>query len=247
MSWPRPAVAPNSSPTTAPTMARPKLMWRLARIQESADGMMISVVNRRLFAPRMRALATRLRSTSRTPWKALKKTTKNTRTTAVAALPESDRPNMMAKREPSTTRGMALAALMKGERTSASRSMRPNRMPKTTPRSEPTRKPSGASTGFPSPACGGGSGWGFCEPTSDRGSVLLTLIAHQHLIAQLTPNRLIDLGEPRLEPDLRDVAGARQIDRVSALDRSGTSGQKDHPVGEGDRLFQVVGDEHHRC
>src|SRR5881396_835820 len=104
-----------------------------------------------------------------------------------------------------------------------------------------------ASAGFPSPARGGGSGWGLCAPTSDRGSVLLTLIAHQHLIAQLTPNRLIDLGKPRLEPDLRDVAWARQINRVGALDGSGTGGQKDYPIGEGDRLLEVVGDEHHRC
>src|SRR6266480_8019585 len=100
---------------------------------------------------------------------------------------------------------------------------------------------------FPSPTRGGGSGWGLCAPTSDRGSVLLTLIAHQHLIAQLTPNRLIDLGKPLLEPDLRDVAWARQINRVGALDGSGTGGQKDYPIGEGDRLLEVVGDEHHRC
>ena len=138
-------MAPKSSPTTAPTMASPKLMWRLARIQVMADGMMISVVSRRLSAPRMRALAIRFRSTSRTPWNALKKTTKNTSTTAVAALPQSDSPNMTANSEPSTTRGMALAPLMKGDSTSASTSMRPRRMPKTTPSAAPIRKPTTAS------------------------------------------------------------------------------------------------------
>ena len=127
-------------------MASPKLMWRLARIHESADGMMISRVRRRLSAPRMRAFAIRLRSTSRTPWKALKKTTKNTSTTAVAALPQSERPNMIANREPSTTRGIAFAALMKGESVSASSSTRPSTIPKMTPSIEPMMKPTTASS-----------------------------------------------------------------------------------------------------
>src|SRR5438094_9588843 len=86
----------------------------------------------------------------------------------------------------------------------------------------PTREET--SVRFPSPTRGGRSGWGLCAPTSDRGSVLLTLIAHQHLIAQLSPNRLIDLGEPRLKPDLGHVSRSWQINVVGALDRARSSG-----------------------
>src|SRR6266581_1805095 len=90
MSSPRPWVAPKSSPTTAPTNASPKLVWRLATIHESADGIRISVVSWRSLAPRMRALAMRLRSTSRTPWNALKNTTKKTSTAAAERNAEDD-------------------------------------------------------------------------------------------------------------------------------------------------------------
>src|SRR5207302_4202604 len=339
MSWPRPAVAPKSSPTTAPTMASPKLMWRLARIQVMADGMMISVVSRRLAAPRMRALAIRFRSTSRTPWNALKKTTKNTSTTAVAALPQSDSPNMTANSEPSTTRGMALAPLMKGDSTSASTSMRPRRMPKTTPSAAPIRKPTTASCivtaacthrgpsavpsvihvqsrsttpdGCPTkkgstqfsrvdnsqlpsqrmvnatrsawitsrrrraaaarradssesiealaavgvasapvaPSCVptlSNGGAPPCALTSDRCCVLLTLITHQHLIAKLTPDGLVDLGKARLEPNLGDVARPRQVDGKRALHRSGTRRHDHHAIGKRDRFLEVVRHEDDR-
>ena len=59
----------------------------------------------------MRALATRLRSTLRTPWKALKKTTKNTSTAASITFEGSPRPSHMMKIEPSTMRGSALSGL----------------------------------------------------------------------------------------------------------------------------------------
>src|SRR5712691_7396600 len=110
-------------------------------IQERADGMMISVVSCRLPAPRIRAFATRLRSTSRTPWNALKKTTKKTRMAAVATLDLMSRPSEIANRAPTTTRGIAFAPLMYGERTSESNRLRPSAMPMTTPRSDPTTKP----------------------------------------------------------------------------------------------------------
>src|SRR6266576_718122 len=88
-------------------------------------------------------------------------------------------------------------------------------------------------TGFPSPACGGGSGWG-CS-TLDGGRVLLTLITDQYLVAELTPDRLVELGESRLETDLRDVPGARQVDLVGALHRSRSGGEDDDAIGERDR------------
>lgn len=60
----------------------------------------------------MRALAIRFLSASRTPWKALANTTKNTITTASAILDAGPRPSATMKIEPSTTRGMELATLM---------------------------------------------------------------------------------------------------------------------------------------
>ena len=93
----------------------------------------------------MRALLTRLRSTSRAPWKALKKTAKKTSTTAVATFEVMPRPNQMTKSEASTMRGIALAALMNGAHTSAGKRLRPSRMPRTTPPSAPMTKPSTAS------------------------------------------------------------------------------------------------------
>src|SRR6266851_1140584 len=82
--------------------------------------MRISVVSCRSPAPRMRALAMRFRSTSRTPWNALKKTTKKTSTAAVAIFDLMSRPSATANRAPTTTRGMALAPLMYGPSTSGS-------------------------------------------------------------------------------------------------------------------------------
>ena len=67
-------------------------------------------VTLRSLAPRMRALSTRLRSTSRAPWKALKKTGKNTRTTAEATLEAMPRPNQMTKIGASTIRGYGVGA-----------------------------------------------------------------------------------------------------------------------------------------
>ena len=84
MTMPMPWIAPRYSPTTAPTRANPKLVCKLARIHDSAEGKMTCVVSWRSLAPRIRALLSSTRSTSRTPWKALKKTTKNTSTTASA-------------------------------------------------------------------------------------------------------------------------------------------------------------------
>src|SRR3979490_2094607 len=141
-----PWVAPKSSPTTAPTSASPKLVWRLATIQERADGIRISVVSSRSPAPRIRALAIRFRSTSRTPWNALKNTTKKTRTAAVAIFDLMSSPSEMANRAPTTTRGMACAPLRCGPRTSDSSLLRPRATPNTTPRIEPTMNPPTASS-----------------------------------------------------------------------------------------------------
>src|SRR2546423_15306180 len=107
--------------------------------------------------------------------------------------------------------------------------------------------PTGAEgfTGFPSPACGGGSGWG-CS-TLDGGRVLLTLITDQYLVAELTPDRLVELGESRLETDLGDVPRPWQVHFVGALHRFPSGGEDDDAIGQRGRLLEVVGGEDHRC
>ncbi len=144
-SRPRPLVAPMYSPTMAPISAKPKLTCRLVKIQVVAAGMTTCKVTLRLSAPRMRALATRLRSTSRAPWKALKNTGKNTSTTAEATLEAGPRPNQIRKIGASTIRGMALSTLMYGPNTSARKRIRPSAMPSSTPPTTPITQPVRAS------------------------------------------------------------------------------------------------------
>src|SRR3954465_7897659 len=60
------------------------------------------------------------------------------------------------------------------------------------------------------------------------------------LIAQRVPDLLVELDEPRVEADLRHLAGARQIDVVDVLDRPRAGRHDDDPVGERDRLLEVV-------
>ena len=81
-------------------------------IQVSAEGSTTWRVIASREAPSTRALASRLRSTSRTPWKALKNTTKNTSTEASATLEVMPRPSATMNSEPSTMRGIAFAILM---------------------------------------------------------------------------------------------------------------------------------------
>src|SRR5450759_3243400 len=109
---PSPRSAPRNSPTMAPMIANPKLTCRLARIQVNADGMTTSVVIFQREAPSSLALAIRLRSTSRVPWKALKKTPKKTRTMTSSTLEVRPRPKATTNSDPSTMRGMELATLM---------------------------------------------------------------------------------------------------------------------------------------
>src|ERR1700730_17904906 len=92
------------------------------------------------------------------------------------------------------------------------------------------RAVSSASIGFASAAWRGG--FGLDPTTLDRGSVLLTLITHQHLVAELTPNRLVDLGESRLKANLGHVPGPRQVDLVGALDRSWSDRDNYHPIAQ---------------
>ena len=81
-------------------------------IQVSAEGTTTWRVIASREAPSTRAFASRLRSTSRTPWKALKNTTKNTRTEASDTFEAMPRPSATVNSEPSTIRGIAFATLI---------------------------------------------------------------------------------------------------------------------------------------
>ena len=93
-------------------MAKPKALCRLAMIQVRADGTMTCRMICICEAPSTLALARMLRSTSRTPWKALKKTMKNTSTAASRIFGSTPMPNATMKIEPRTIRGIALTILM---------------------------------------------------------------------------------------------------------------------------------------
>ena len=105
-------MAPRYSPTIAPMIASPKATCRLAMIQTSAEGTTTWRMMAGFEAPSTRAFASRLPSTSRTPWKALKNTTKNTSTEASATFEGVPRPSATVNSEPSTIRGIAFAILM---------------------------------------------------------------------------------------------------------------------------------------
>src|SRR6266542_3374235 len=233
MSRPSPLSAPVYSPTTAPMSAKPKAECSDARIQEVALGTTIVVSTPNRLAPRMRALLTRLRSTSRAPWKALKNTAKKTSTTAVATFEDRPRPNQITNSDARTMRGTALAALMNGAATSARKRARPSRMPSTTPATAPAVSTvlAGAldsvSTGLCSTAgllqgLGAGSG---------------------DLVAQALPHLAVRVEELGGKPDLLDIARPLQRHREGRLDRCGARGHDHHPVGERDRFLQVVRDE----
>src|SRR5438876_5121412 len=294
---------PMNSPTTAPTSAKPKLVWRLAMIHVRAEGSTTCVVTSRRLAPRMRAFAITSSFTSRTPWKALKKTTKKTRTKARATLDGSPSPSQMMKIEPSTTRGIEFAALMYGPSTSARRRIRPSATPKMTPPTTPKPKPSSASsTVIRMSSQSGPSGEPtvaqcqiFCAISDGRpkknGSIVLVrdsssqlpssatpkairnaitswrrwrsfrfaaatpassvtldmllppLVADENLVAEVVPDLPVELDEARLEADLGDLAGTRQVDLVDAFHRPGPGGDHADAIGERDRLLEVVRDE----
>src|SRR5438105_6090085 len=77
-------------------------------------------------------------------------------------------------------------------------------------------------------------------------AALSALIAHQHLIAKVVPDLLVDARELRLEPDLGDVARPREVHAVDAFHRSRSSGEDDDAVSQRDRLLEVVRDGHDR-
>ena len=95
-------------------MAKPNAVCRLAMIQVNAEGIVTCRATCSGEAPRTLTFATRFGLTSRTPWKALKKTMKNTRTAASSTLGKVPRPKATRKIEPRMIRGTALTILMYG-------------------------------------------------------------------------------------------------------------------------------------
>ncbi len=81
-------------------MAKPNAVCRLAMIQVSADGIVTCRATCSGEAPSTLTLATRFGLTSRTPWKALKKTMKKTRTAASSTFGKVPSPKATRKIEP---------------------------------------------------------------------------------------------------------------------------------------------------
>src|ERR1700674_3793403 len=77
-------------------------------------------------------------------------------------------------------------------------------------------------------------------------AALLTFIAHEDLVPEVVPDLLVDLAKARLESNFRYVARTGKVDLVVALDSPRPRGDDEHAVAQRDRLFEVVGDEHHR-
>src|SRR5437773_3285179 len=121
--------------------AKPTLVRRLAKIHVSAEGSSTCRIMWRGLAPRMRALLTRSRSTSRSPVKVLKNTTKKTSEMTMTTFDRSPRPNQRMNNGASTTRGMAFSATMSGSKMCASFSQCANRNPTATPSKVPSRNP----------------------------------------------------------------------------------------------------------
>src|SRR6266576_690154 len=122
------------------------------------------------------------------------------------------------------------------------------------PRSHPPRTTTATSTRPPStlsrrrPACcrraaarSGPDRSAGCVGALTRSSraALLTLIAHEDLIAEVLPDLFVDSDEARLEANLRDVAGSGQVDLVRALDGAGPGGDHEHAIAQRDRLLEV--------
>src|SRR5438046_2898182 len=88
-----------------------------------------------------------------------------------------------------------------------------------------------------------------CSPnalTALSRAALLTLVAHEDLIAEVLPDLFVNLDKAGLKTDLGDVARTRQVDLVGALDRARSSRDDEHAVAERDRLFEVMGHEDDR-
>src|SRR5712692_1311530 len=74
-----------------------------------------------------------------------------------------------------------------------------------------------------------------------------TLIAGHHLVAQVAPDALVDLREAGDEARLDHVARPWQWNRIVALEGGVGAGREEQdPVGEGNRLLPVVGQEEDR-
>src|SRR5437879_6159021 len=81
------------------------------------------------------------------------------------------------------------------------------------------------------------------SPRSDGLSGLPRIVLPFDLVAQIGPDLAVEAHELRIEADLGDVARARQVDIVDALEPRRPGGEHDHLVSERDRLFEIVGDE----
>src|SRR2546425_4987741 len=75
---------------------------------------------------------------------------------------------------------------------------------------------------------------------------LLPGIAFEHLFLHRAPDFRVNFYEARRQADFGDIARARQVDRiVSDRMRRRTRGKDHYPVGQRNRLLEIVRDEYH--
>src|SRR6266478_3004647 len=74
-------------------------------------------------------------------------------------------------------------------------------------------------------------------------SGLPSIVLPFDLVTQIGPDLAVEVHEFGVEANLGDVAGARQVDVVDALEPRRPGGEHNHLVGERDRLFEIVSDE----
>src|SRR3954452_25098553 len=76
--------------------------------------------------------------------------------------------------------------------------------------------------------------------SGDAASGLSRIVLPFHLVAQIGPDPRIEAHEAGAEADLRNVARTREVDIVDALEPRRTGGEPDDPVGERDRLLEIM-------
>ncbi len=96
----------------APMIAKPSATCRLAMIQVIAEGNDHVLHHLPARGAKDAGIGDEIAVDARTPWKALKNTTKNTSTAASSTFDGRPRPSHITKIEPSTMRGSALTILM---------------------------------------------------------------------------------------------------------------------------------------
>src|ERR1700758_4392110 len=89
----------------------------------------------------------------------------------------------------------------------------------------------------------------FIELSRDAMSVFRcpVVLSNLYFLAQVVPDIARNFDEARIVANLRRDTRTRQVDLIDLLERRRARGQHEHAVGERNRFFEVVRDEHHRA